>query len=167
MAPLKVGEKFPSGVKFDYVKVTDLDPTICGIPTVFDADKEFAGKKVVIVSVPGAFTPTCSVNHIPPYISNIEELHAKGVDLVVIIATNDAWVMNAWAKVNKVKRDDILFVADTKTQFGENHGFVANPQRNGRFAVIVEKDGTVSYIENEPKGGQVTVSGVEAVLSKL
>jgi alkyl hydroperoxide reductase 1 len=63
---------------------------------------------VVIVSVPGAFTPTCQVNHIPPYINNIDALHAKGVDLVLIIATNDAWVMNAWAKVNGVKRDDIV-----------------------------------------------------------
>jgi alkyl hydroperoxide reductase 1 len=81
---------------------------VCGVPTVYDADKNFAGKKVVIVSVPGAFTPTCQVNHLPPYIEKIEELHAKGVDLVLIIAYNDAWVMNAWAKVNKVSRDDIV-----------------------------------------------------------
>jgi alkyl hydroperoxide reductase 1 len=103
-----------------YVKVTDLDPTVCGVPIVYDADKEFAGKKVVIVSVPGAFTPTCQANHLPPYIKNIDNLHAKGVDVVAIIATNDAWVMNAWAKVNKVDRDDIvssLFHAHRQTDW--------------------------------------------------
>jgi len=167
MAPLKVGDKFPADVKFDYVKVADLDPTVCGRPIVYDADKEFAGKKVIIVSVPGAFTPTCQANHLPPYVQNIEELHAKSVDLVVFIAFNDAWVMNAWAKVNKVQRDDILFLADTKTQFAKNYGYTAGPDRNGRFAVIVEKDGTISYIENEPSPSGVSVSGYDAVLSKL
>lgn len=85
--------------------ITDPDPTACGIPQTFDASKEFAGKKVVLVSVPGAFTPGCQAYHIPPYFSNLDKLLQKGVDLVVVIASNDAWVMAAWGKVNGAKED--------------------------------------------------------------
>lgn len=70
------------------------------MPQVYNASKEFAGKKVVIVSVPGAFTPGCQAYHIPPYIAQIDKFATKGVDLVVVIASNDAFVMNAWGKVS-------------------------------------------------------------------
>lgn len=123
--PLKQGDKFPEGVQFECVPllvsdnhpitltyisnrwapITDPDPTACGIPQVYDASKEFAGKKVVLVSVPGAFTPGCQALHIPPYIQSLDKLQSKGVDLVVVIASNDAWVMAAWGKVNGVKAD--------------------------------------------------------------
>ena len=65
-------------------------------------------KKVVIVAVPGAFTPTCQVAHIPSYTSNIDQLKAKGVDQVVVIACNDPFVMSAWGKANKVSDDYIV-----------------------------------------------------------
>jgi alkyl hydroperoxide reductase 1 len=71
---------------------------------------EFKNKKVVIVSVPGAFTPTCSVSHIPSFIENADKLKAKGVDQVVVIAYNDAWVMSAWGKSNGIKDDWIVRV---------------------------------------------------------
>jgi alkyl hydroperoxide reductase 1 len=117
--------------------------------------------------VPGAFTPGCQALHLPPYIQKLDELKSKGVDIVAVIATNDGWVMNAWGKVNHVKGDDILFLSDTKTGFGKNHGWSVSPERNGRFAIVVEKDGSVSYAEVEKGPGQVTVSGADAVLSKL
>jgi len=168
MAPLKVGDKFPEGVKFDWVPITDDDPTICGRPQEYDANKEWAGKKVVIVSVPGAFTPGCQAYHLPPYIQKIDDLKSKGVDIVAVIASNDGWVMNAWGKVNKVKGDDILFLSDTKSFFSKNHGWAAGMgDRNGRWAIVVDKDGTISYAENESSPSQVTVSGADAVLSKL
>lgn len=81
-----------------WAPITDPDPTTCGIPQEYDASKEFAGKKVVLVSVPGAFTPSCSSWHIPPFIARIDELTAKGVDFVVVIASNDSWVMNAYVR---------------------------------------------------------------------
>ncbi|KAF2434864.1 AhpC/TSA family protein-like protein [Tothia fuscella] len=168
MAPLQAGDKFPSGVKFEWVPITDDDPTQCGRPQEYDANKEWKGKKVVLISVPGAFTPGCQAHHLPPYIQKIDQLKAKGVDLVAVIAMNDGWVMNAWGKVNKIKGDTgILMLSDTKSQFAKNHGWVVpGGDRNGRWAMIIEKDGTVSYAETEKSTG-VTVSGVDAVLSKL
>jgi len=167
MPPLNVGDKLPSGVKFGWVPNTDDDPTSCGRPQDYEADQEWKGKKVVLVSVPGAFTPGCQGRHLPPYIQHLGELKAKGVDVVAFIATNDAFVMSAWGKVNKVSGDDILFLSDTKTQFAKNHAWVMSPERNARWAMVIEKDGTVSYAGNETTPGQITESSVDAVLSKL
>jgi len=168
MAPLQAGDKFPEGVKFDWVPIVDDDPTNCGRPQEYDASKNWAGKKVVIVSVPGAFTPGCQAFHLPPYIQKIEELKSKGVDVIAVIASNDGWVMNAWGKVNKVKGDDILFLSDTKSFFSKNHGWSAGMgDRNGRWAMVVNNDGTITYAEVETASGKVTVSGADAVLAKL
>jgi len=167
MAPLKAGDKFPSGIQFDWVPITDPDPTVCGRPQLYDADKEWKDKKVVIVSVPGAFTPGCQARHLPPYIENLSALKQKGVDIVAFIAYNDGWVMSAWGKVNNVTGNDILFLSDSKSFFAKNHAWTAGPERNGRFAIVVEKDGSVSYAENETSPSVVDVSGAEAVLSKL
>ncbi|KAF2859153.1 Redoxin [Piedraia hortae CBS 480.64] len=169
MAPLKAGDKFPQDVKFEYAPITDPDPTACGIPQTYDASKEFSGKKVVLVSVPGAFTPGCQAHHLPPYIKEASKFFNKGVDMIVVIAINDAWVMNAWGKVNGIKPDSkILLMSDTKTQFSKNYGWAAGMgDRNGRWAMVIEKDGTISYAENESNPGQVTVSGADAVLAKL
>lgn len=108
-----------------WAPITDADPTACGRPQEYDASKEWAGKKVVLVSVPGAFTPGCQAHHLPPYIQKLGELKSKGVDVVAVIASNDSWVMNAWGKVNGVKGDDILFLSDTKTFFSKNYGWAA------------------------------------------
>lgn len=119
MAELKVGDTFPEGVSFSYVPVSsdNSDITSCGIPQKYDASKEFKNKKVVLVSVPGAFTPTCQVSHIPSYINNKEKLKAQGVDQVVVVAFNDAWVMSAWGKANGVKDDFIV-----SSSWREDHG---------------------------------------------
>lgn len=69
---------------------------------------EWANKKVVLFSVPGAFTPGCSARHLPGYIENLSKLKAKGVDVVATIAFNDAFVMSAWGKANKIQGDDIV-----------------------------------------------------------
>jgi len=168
MAPLKVGDKFPSDAKFEWAPITDADATACGRPQEYDASKEWQGKKVVLISVPGAFTPGCQAYHLPPYIEKIDELKKKGVDKVAVIASNDAWVMCAWGKVNKIANDDILMLSDTKSFFSKNHGWAAGMgDRNGRWAMVIEKDGTISYAENEQSPSQVTVSGADAVLSKL
>ena len=112
-------------IKCRWAPITDADPTACGRPQEYDANKEWAGKKVVLVSVPGAFTPGCQAYHLPPYIQKLSELKSKGVDVVAVIASNDSWVMNAWGKVNGVKGDDILFLSDTKSFFSKNHGWAA------------------------------------------
>jgi alkyl hydroperoxide reductase 1 len=69
---------------------------------------EWADKKVVLFSVPGAFTPGCSAKHLPGYIGNLSKLKEKGVDVIAVIAFNDSWVMSAWGKANGIKGDDIV-----------------------------------------------------------
>lgn len=92
-----------------YIPYTDetASPTSCGIPITFKAGQEFASKKAVLFAVPGAFTPGCSVRHLPGYIEKITEMRGKGVDLVCVVASNDAFVMSAWGKVNGIK-DEIV-----------------------------------------------------------
>lgn len=107
------------------------DITACGIPINYNASKEWTNKKVVLFSVPGksshlssflatpseanlrtiplgAFTPTCSANHMPGYIKNLPQLREKGVDIVAVVAFNDPFVMSAWGKANKVRDDEIV-----------------------------------------------------------
>ncbi|KAI3321527.1 Redoxin [Xylariaceae sp. AK1471] len=166
MSELKAGDSFPEGVSFLYVKPTPetSDVLACGIPTKFDASAEFKDKKVVLVSVPGAFTPTCQVTHITGYLSKLGDLKAKGVDLVVCIAFNDPFVMAAWGKANGIKDDSLLFMTDNEAEFSKSLGWTLGP-RTARYAVVVDH-GKVVYAEKEP-GRDVGVSGVDAVLAKL
>ncbi|KAG9185183.1 alkyl hydroperoxide reductase 1 [Alternaria panax] len=167
MAPLQVGDKLPEGVKFEWAPITDSDPTACGRPQEYDASKEWADKKVVLFSVPGAFTPGCQAYHLPPYIAKAKEFKEKGVDVIATIASNDSWVMNAWGKVNGVKNDEVLFLSDTKTFFSKEYGWPAGMgDRNGRWAMVFDH-GKVIYAENEKSPGEVSVSGADAVLAKL
>lgn len=130
--PLSVGDKLPTEVKFTYIPYTEekADVTACGMPIAYNAGKgmhisflyissstpcanripstEWQDKKVVLFSVPGAFTPGCSAKHLPGYIENLSKLKSKGVDIVACIAFNDAWVMSAWGKANGIKGDDIV-----------------------------------------------------------
>jgi len=166
MSAPQIGDSFPSGVKFSYVPYTpeNGDITSCGIPITYDASKEWADKKVVVFSVPGAFTPGCSARHLPGYLENLEKLHGKGVDIVATIAFNDAWVMSAWGKANGVKDDSILFLSDSDCAFSEKFGWVAGG-RTARYAIVIDH-GKIIYAEKEP-GRDVSVSSAEAVLAKL
>ncbi|KAI4126147.1 MAG: hypothetical protein LQ338_003887 [Usnochroma carphineum] len=163
--PIKAGDKFPEGVEFSYIPYTAEHEAItsCGMPQKYEASKEFADKKVVLFAVPGAFTPGCSAKHLPGFIEHLSEIKSKGVDLVVVIAFNDAWVMSAWAKANGIK-DEILFMTDTDTQFSKSIGWVRG-DRTGRYALVIDH-GKITYAENEA-GGDVTVSGADAVLKAL
>ncbi|KAI0475798.1 peroxisomal matrix protein [Xylariaceae sp. FL0804] len=166
MPALKSGDAFPEGVTFSYVAPAPdtSDVLSCGMPGPFNASKEFKDKKVVLVSVPGAFTPTCQNQHVTGFIGKLAEVRAKGVDLVVVIAYNDAFVMSAWGKANGIKDDSILFMCDDECKFSQSIGWTMGP-RTGRYAMIVDH-GKVTYAENEPGRG-VTVSGVDDVLAKL
>ncbi|ETI23779.1 hypothetical protein G647_05585 [Cladophialophora carrionii CBS 160.54] len=109
MAGLKEGDQFPDNVVFSYIPYTpeSADITSCGIPQNYNASKEWADKKVVLFAVPGAFTPGCSVRHLPGYIQALQELKGKSVDVVAVLAYNDAFVMSAWGKANGIK-DEIV-----------------------------------------------------------
>lgn len=82
--------------------------TSCGIPINYYASKEWADKKVILFALPGAFTPVCSARHVPEYVEKLPEIRAKGVDVVAVLAYNDAYVMSAWGKANQVTNDDIV-----------------------------------------------------------
>ncbi|EEH06313.1 allergen Asp F3 [Histoplasma capsulatum G186AR] len=166
MAPLKAGDSFPADVKFSYIPWSEEkgDITACGVPRTYDASKEWADKKVVLFAVPGAFTPSCSASHLPGYIKNLQKLRAKGVDVVAVLASNDAFVMSAWGKANMVTGNDILFLSDPDAAFSKSIGWTMG-ERTARYALILDH-GKVTYAEKEP-GRDVTVSSAEAVLSKL
>jgi len=165
MAGLKEGDKFPDDVVFSYVPYTpeNSDITACGIPQNYNASKEWADKKVVLFAVPGAFTPGCSVKHLPGYIEAYQDIKGKKVDIVAVLAFNDAWVMNAWGKANGIK-DELLFLCDPETKFSKSIGWNMG-DRTARYAMIID-NGKVVYAEKEP-GRDVTVSSAQAVLSKL
>ena len=91
-----------------WAPIKNNDPTMPPSPQDYDASKEWAGKKVVLFSVPGAFTPACQARHLPPFIEQYDKLKAKDVDIIACIGYNDGWTMCAWGKVNGVSNDDIV-----------------------------------------------------------
>ncbi|KAI0125083.1 peroxiredoxin [Xylariales sp. AK1849] len=166
MSALKAGDAFPEAVSFTYVAPTPdkTEITACGLPQKYDASKEFQDKKVVLVSVPGAFTPTCQADHVTGYIARVDKLKAAGVDQIIFIAYNDAFVMSAWGKANGIVDNSILFMSDDEAAFSSKLGWTMGA-RTARYALIIDH-GKVTYAEKEPVKG-VDVSGAEAVLAKL
>ncbi|KAJ5542766.1 hypothetical protein N7535_005190 [Penicillium sp. DV-2018c] len=169
MPALNPGDSFPNDVVFQYIPWTEEsgEITSCGIPIPYNASKEWANKKVVLFAVPGAFTPTCSVNHVPGYIKNLPNLRAKGVDIVAVIAFNDPFVMSAWGKANQVRGDDILFLTDPDAKFSKSIGWADEASgRTSRYALVIDH-GKVSYAGLETERGSLKKSGADAVLASL
>jgi peroxiredoxin len=129
----------------------------------------FGGKKVVLFSVPGAFTPTCSAKHLPGFVERADEILGKGVDTIACMAVNDVFVMHAWGK--SAKADRILMLADGNGEFTRTLGLELDAtgfgmgQRSQRFALVAD-DGVVSDLFVESPG-EFRVSSAEYVLSKL
>ena len=128
------------------------------------------GKKVVLFAVPGAFTPTCSDQHLPGFMDRVAEIKAKGVDTVACIAANDAFVLNAWRQQRSIP-EDIILLSDGNLEFTEAADLVLDisafgmGKRSARYAAIID-DGQVTYLGVEP-GREVGVSSAEAVLENL
>lgn len=137
-------------------------------PQDITTDAVFAGKKVVLFAVPGAFTPTCSAAHLPGFVVHVDDIKAKGVDTVACMAVNDAFVMGAWGKSQNAEA--ILMLADGNAEFAEATGLVMDAtgfgmgKRCKRFAMIVE-DGTVVHLAIDEKGLEKT--SAEAILAAL
>jgi peroxiredoxin len=133
-------------------------------------DVIFAGRKIVLFAVPGAFTPTCSRNHLPGFLSNVEAIKAKGVDAVVCVTVNDIHVVNAWAKHTGAE-GKIMMLADDNGKFtkavGMNRFFPDSGmgERSRRYSMIVE-NGVVRQFNVEDKPG-VNVSGADTILQQL
>ncbi len=140
-----------------------------GKPQAVTTDDLFAGKKVVLFAVPGAFTPTCSQAHLPGYVVNADAIKGKGVDSIVCLSVNDAFVMSAWGE--SANAEEILMVGDGNGEFTGTLGLEMDGSgfglgtRSQRYAMIVE-DGTVTKLAVEA-AGQLEVSAAEAILAAL
>jgi len=148
-------------------------------PTAVSASERCAGKKIVFVGLPGAFTPTCSTKSIPGYLREQDALKAKGVDEVIVVAVNDGAVMKAWAKDQGTEDSFLTFLADTRCEFSKALDLTIEPTpsllgntRCKRYAMYVE-DGVIKVLNvaegpNDPTGdGNPTVSFVEKMLADL
>lgn len=129
----------------------------------------FNGKKVVLFAVPGAFTPGCTVTHLPGYVVNADTIKAKGVDTIACVSVNDAFVMDAWGKSQNA--EEILMLGDGNGDFTKAVGLEMDASgfgmgtRSQRYAMIVES-GKVTHLAVEPAGG-VDVSAAEKILEQL
>ena len=130
----------------------------------------FAGKNVIMFSLPGAFTPTCSQKHLPGYVKELDALKAKGVDMIACLSVNDAWVMKAWAEEHKAL-GKIVMLADGNADFSKALGIqvdLAKAQMGMRCArgVLRFKNGALESIDMEAPG-KFEVSSAEACMLKL
>ncbi len=138
-------------------------------PEDIATDDIFNGKKVVLFAVPGAFTPGCSLTHLPGFVVNADKIKEKGVDTIACMAVNDAFVMGAWGEAQNAS--EILMLADGNGELTSALGLELDAsgfgmgKRSQRFALIVE-DGTVSHVNVEPGGG-IEVSSAEAIMELL
>ena len=158
---IKVGDKMPPGT----LTLATKDG-----PQKVSAEDYFKGKKVVLFSVPGAFTPTCDAKHLPGFVGQAGAIKAKGVDTIACMSVNDVFVMGAWGKHSNVG-DNVLMLADGNGDYAKALGLEMDGRgfgmgtRGQRFALIV-KDGVATDVEIEaPK--EFKVSTAENILSKL
>ena len=138
-------------------------------PGELSSEELFSGKKVVLFALPGAFTPTCSASHLPGFVASADKIKAKGVDDIVCLSVNDAWVMDAWGKAQNA--DEIHMVADGSANFTQAVGLVLDRTQAGmgirsqRYAMVVE-DGVVTAL-NVEEPGKFEKSSAETMLSLL
>ncbi|MBN1239059.1 MAG: peroxiredoxin [Gammaproteobacteria bacterium] len=158
---IKVGDRMPKG-QFMVMGENGPEP--------LSTDDLFSGKKVVLFSVPGAFTPTCSAKHLPGFVDNADQLKARGVDTIACMAVNDVFVMSAWGKSGNVG-DKVVMLADGNGEYAKALGLEMDASKFGmgtrgqRFSVIVN-DGVVEQVNVEPPG-QFGVSSAETALQQL
>jgi peroxiredoxin len=158
---IKVGDKMPSGV-FKHMTKDG--------PQNLTTEQLFKGKKVVLFSVPGAFTPTCDAKHLPGFVQGAAAIKGKGIDTIACISVNDVFVMNAWGKASNVG-DSVLMLADGNGEYAKALGLEMDGRgfgmgiRSQRFAVVVE-DGVITKLNIEGPG-EFKVSSAEAVLGEL
>jgi peroxiredoxin len=140
-------------------------------PAAKTTDDVFKGRKVVLVAVPGAFTPTCDRNHLPGYVTKAEEIKARGIDAIVVTAVNDVFVLTAWGK-SAGAGEAIEFIADGNGDFAKALGLALDGSgfglgtRSQRYAMVVD-DGVVRSLEVEDTPSKAEVSGADNLLKSL
>lgn len=157
---ISVGDKLPD------VKLVKATPDG---PEQVQSSDFFAGRKVALFSVPGAYTPTCSARHLPGFVDKADELKAKGIDEIACTAVNDAFVLGAWKNANNA--DAVTMLADGNGEFAQAVGLTMDGsgfgmgQRGQRFSMIVN-DGVVEQLNVEAPG-DFSVSSAEHMLGQL
>jgi len=140
-------------------------------PSELSANDVFSGKKVVLFAVPGAYTPTCHMKHLPGFIQHAEAFKAKGVDTIACTAVNDPFVLDHWAKATGAD-GKVMFLADGNANFAKAIGADLDASafglgtRSHRYAMLVE-DGVVKSVHVEDAPTEVTGSSAEALLSEV
>ena len=160
--PIKVGDRLPEA-KFRVMGAEG--------PAWKTTDEMFKGKKVVLFAVPGAFTPTCSNNHLPGFLKNADALKAKGVDAIAVTGVNDVFVMEAWKKSTGAG-GKIEFLADGNGEFAKGVGMDFDASGNGlgvrskRYSMLVD-NGVVKQFNVEDAPGKCDISGGDALLKQI
>ncbi len=165
---IKIGDRLPEGKLSEYIE-TATESCALG-PNTFNVADLCAGKKIAIFGLPGAFTPTCSAQHVPGYVKLAAELAAKGINEIWCISVNDAFVMGAWGREQK-STGVVRMMADGNADFSSALGLDADfskygmGKRSQRYSMVVE-DGVVTQL-NVEEGGKFEVSNAETMLAKL
>ncbi len=159
---ISIGDKFPKST----FKVMGSEG-----PEEINSQDIFDGKKIILFAVPGAFTPTCHLNHLPGYLDNLELLKSKGIDEIYVLAVNDVWVVDAWAKASGGK-GQIGFLSDGSAQVTTSIGLNVDLAvagmgiRSLRYSMILD-NGVVKQLNIEGKPGEAIVSGAATIIGQL
>jgi peroxiredoxin len=160
--PIKVGDRLPEA------KFRVMGPQG---PAVKTTDEVFKGKKVVLFAVPGAFTPTCSNNHLPGFLEKADAFKGKGVDTIAVTGVNDVFVFDAWKKSTGAG-SKIEFLSDGNGEFAKALDLALDASgaglgtRSKRYAMLVE-DGVVKTLNVEDSPGKAELSGADALLKQI
>ena len=165
---IKVGDKLPEGTLAEFIETATED---CALgPNTFQVSEVTKGKKIAIFGLPGAFTPTCSAQHVPGYVAQADAFKAKGVDEIWCISVNDAFVMGAWGR-DQNATGIVRMMADGNGDFSKALGLTVDYAKHGmgtrsqRYSMLVE-DGVVKQL-NVEEGGAFKVSNAETMLKQL
>jgi peroxiredoxin len=159
---IKVGDRLPNAT-FRTIEDGKMAPRT--------TDDIFKGKRVVLIGVPGAFTPTCHRNHVPGFVAKADSIRAKNVDTIAVTAVNDHWVMHNWAEASG-GAGKMLFLADNNADFARAIGLDFDAAaglggvRSKRYAMLVE-DGVVKVLNIETETGKAEISGADNMIKML
>ncbi|MFM2153344.1 MAG: hypothetical protein RL199_1779 [Pseudomonadota bacterium] len=164
---IKPGDRLPDATLFETTEFGEACPLN---PKPVNVGEATAGKRIVVFGLPGAYTPTCSAQHVPGYVRHAAALKAKGVDEIWCVAVNDAFVMAAWGRDEKALAD-VRFLGDGSADWTKKLGLELDLDKAGlglrmqRFSMLVE-NGVVKTV-NVEQGGKFEVSNAETMLAQV
>jgi len=158
---IQIGDTMPNGT-FNVMKDDQ--------PSKIDSGELFNNKNILLFAVPGAFTPGCTMKHLPGFITNQKEIYSKGIDQIACIAVNDIFVMTAWAKSQNIS-DEIMMISDGNCDYTKKIGLEADSTafgmgiRSRRYALVANDSKITQLFVDEP--GKIEISTAESILSNL